>query len=491
MGKDAPDPPAPIDPRITAQAQTDSNAATARLQQQLGMTGTYGPGGSVTYRSDPNAPSGYSQYTDLSPEQRAIYDAQTAAQAGALGVANNQIGRIDTALGRTLTSPDLIEGYDGGRPISYNFNTGGDLARSFDTGGNVRGSYDTGDPLRRGFDTGGPLQTDVDSGGNYSRTFNPGQGVEYDVGPTDFEAARNATIDSEFERSLSRLNPQLDRARSREETRLANMGFSGNSTGYKDRMDDLGRTENDARDLALSSAIRAGHDQQRSMFDQAVTQGQFRNAAAGQDYAQNLGLAGFENDVVDSEFGRNMQRAGFGNQARGQQFAQGQSAAGFENTSILSDVDRAREAAGFENSAVGQRYAQNLGLAGFGNDATLSDFERNMATAGFGNAASGQEEAQNAGRVSFTNAARQARFGNDAFSRSQPINDFALLMGSGGQAAMPAAYSGPTAGVAPTDVLGAHALKAQQEMQAYNARVANVNSRNMGLSNIFAAALGG
>jgi hypothetical protein len=49
MGKGAGDAPAAPDPKVTSQAQTDSNAATARLQAQLNRVNQVGPTGRVTY----------------------------------------------------------------------------------------------------------------------------------------------------------------------------------------------------------------------------------------------------------------------------------------------------------------------------------------------------------------------------------------------------------------------------------------------------------
>lgn len=49
MGKSAGDPPAAPDPKVTSQAQTESNAATARLTAQLNRVNQVGPTGKVTY----------------------------------------------------------------------------------------------------------------------------------------------------------------------------------------------------------------------------------------------------------------------------------------------------------------------------------------------------------------------------------------------------------------------------------------------------------
>lgn len=92
---------------MTAAAQTQSNIDTANNNQKLNMVGTSGPDGSVKYQADPSQPGGYSQVTTLSPGQQSLYDAGNQAQNSALGVANQQIGRVGDALSQTLTDPTL------------------------------------------------------------------------------------------------------------------------------------------------------------------------------------------------------------------------------------------------------------------------------------------------------------------------------------------------------------------------------------------------
>ncbi len=71
------------------------------------MIGTSGPDGSVKYVADASQPGGYTQQTTLSQPQQGIYDQSTQAQNSALGVANQQIGRVGDALSQTLTNPNL------------------------------------------------------------------------------------------------------------------------------------------------------------------------------------------------------------------------------------------------------------------------------------------------------------------------------------------------------------------------------------------------
>lgn len=107
MGKKSPSAPAAPDPGVVANAQSSANINTAQAQQRLNMINSYGPDGSVTYQADPNAPGGYAQTTSLSPGQQGLYDLGVRAEKGGLDLANQQIGRIGTALGTPLNAPQM------------------------------------------------------------------------------------------------------------------------------------------------------------------------------------------------------------------------------------------------------------------------------------------------------------------------------------------------------------------------------------------------
>lgn len=263
------------------------------------MVNSYGPNGSVTYAADPNAPGGYSQTTALSQGQQSLYDAGLNTQIGATNIANQQLGRVSDALGQSTTAPQLQTGIAPGRELQYDVANAGNITRDFQAGGNIQNS----------------------------------------IGPTDFTADRQAITDNVWNQALSRLDPMYGQQQNQLDTRLANQGIGINSAAYGNAQDTFGRGKNDAYNQALYGAIDQGAQEQNTLFNQSLAQGNFANQAQNQGYTQNLGRATFQNSAQDQQYGQN-----------------------------------ANDAA-FRNSAIGQDYAQKLGLAQFGNEAAGQQFQ--------------------------------------------------------------------------------------------------------------------
>lgn len=289
MGKNAPKTPPPPDPRVTAQAQADANIQTAEAQQRLNMINTYGPQGSVTYGADPNAPGGYAQTTTLSPEELAKYQQMSQAELAALGVANQQIGRVGDALGKTLDTSGLPQ-LQGGADLS-GLNPGGGIQTSFGMGG----------PLQYGFD--------------------PGQQVQGQVGG-DLNQARQQAVDAAYGQATSRLDPQFSQREEDLRVRLSNQGLAPGSQAWEREMSQLGRDRSDAYNQATYGSISAGEQAAQNMFGRQLSQGQFANQAAGQMYQQNMGQAAFNNQTAGQDYGQNLGAAQFANQAQAQGYQQ-------------------------------------------------------------------------------------------------------------------------------------------------------------------------
>lgn len=306
-----------------AQAQSDSNIATAREQQRLNMVNTYGPQGSVVYAADPHAPGGYSQTTNLSPAEQATYDRQKTAENGALDTANAQLQRVNDALATPLSTAGLPE-----------------LVGSVN-GGPIQGSFNMGGPLQYG--------------------FNPGQAVQGQVGG-DLDQARQQAIDAAYSQATSRLDPQWNQAQQQLDAKLAAQGFSQNSDGTRTAQMDFDRAKNDAYNQANYSAIGAGETAAQNLFARQLSQGQFANQAAGQEYAQNQGQAAFNNQTAGQDYTQNQGAAQFANQAQNQQFNQSLANAQLQNTARQQGL---QERAYLQNQPINQ-FTGLLGLGQVG-----------------------------------------------------------------------------------------------------------------------------
>lgn len=110
----SPDPPAAPDPKVTAQAQSASNVATAVANQSLNSVNQYTPEGSVVYNkigsqqlSDGfggtiDAPVWESRQT-YSPTQQAIYDTNNQTKQNIATIGRDQSARIGDLLGTPVS----------------------------------------------------------------------------------------------------------------------------------------------------------------------------------------------------------------------------------------------------------------------------------------------------------------------------------------------------------------------------------------------------
>lgn len=324
MSKKNPTPPPAPDPTVVSKAQADANIASATAQQRLNQVGTRGPDGSVLWQADDSQPGGYTQVTSLDPAQQAILDAQRRTELGATNIAQDQLGRVQTALQTPLDTSGL--------------------------------------PDLRGGAQSGPIQSSFGMGQQLQYGFDPGQQVQGQVGG-DLDAARLQQMAATYGQATSRLDPRFDREEGQLRQRLADQGFSQNSQGYKDAQDDLGRTKTDAYNQAIFSSIGAGEDAANSLFGRQVGQGQFANQAAAQQYAQNQGQAAFGNATSGQDYSQNLGAAQFANSAENQRFNQTQASAQMDNQARQQGL---QERAYVQNQPINQL----TGLLGLGQVST-------------------------------------------------------------------------------------------------------------------------
>lgn len=230
MGK--PSAPAPVDPTTVANAQTASNEQTAQFNSQLNNYDTASPYGTVDWAQNPST-SQWTQTTQLSPAEQAIFNQSTQAQSGALGIANQALPQISTALAAG-------DPYAGLPNLSYSAQ-------------------------------GGPIQTGVGA---------------QDLNPSVQNAANAA-----YAAQTQYLNPQWSQASEQEQSTLANQGLNPNSAAYQNAMQIFGNQENQAYQGAANAAVTAGDAEQNTLFGQELQQGEFANTAQAQQFGQALSNA--------------------------------------------------------------------------------------------------------------------------------------------------------------------------------------------------------
>lgn len=231
MGK--PSAPTPVDPTTVSQAQTASNEQTAQFNSQLNNYNTSSPYGTVNWSQNPST-SQWTQSTQLSPAEQAIFNQSTQAQSGALGIANQAIPQISQALSQG--NP-----YSGLPGLTYGVQ-------------------------------GGQIQTSI---------------PQTAMGDQAVKNAANAAYGTETQY----LDPQWKQATEQEQSQLANQGLNPNSAAYQNAMQLFGNQENQAYQGALNAAVTAGNAEQNTLYGQQLQSGEFANTAQGQQFSQALNNA--------------------------------------------------------------------------------------------------------------------------------------------------------------------------------------------------------
>lgn len=399
------------------------------------MVGTSGPNGTVSWGADPSQPGGFTQTTTLSPGQQALYNSSLATQTGAVNTANQQLGRVNDALGSTIQAPSL----------QNNVSSQGALS----PGQGVQTSIANAGPIATGFNPG----TQIQNGVQQQTSYNPGGAIQTAMGPTDFNQSTQDASNAVYNQATSRLDPAFALQQQQLSASLANQGIGINSAAYQNAMDQFGRTKNDAYNQANYSSIAAGQNEQNTLFNQALSQGNFANSAQNQQNSQNAAQAAFGNTA-------NLNAGNFANTAQAQQYGQNLGQATFQNT------------------AQAQQYGQNANDAQFANTAQAQQFGQQ-----------GQQFNQDLQAAQFGNTAQQQNFQNQNYAQNQPINQLSALLGLG-QVQTPQGISYTPTSVAGTDVIGANALSQQQANANYQAQMTQSNGLMGGLFSLGTAAIG-
>lgn len=263
MGK--PSPPAPPNPTQVAQAQSTANQQTAELQSQLNNGNSYGPYGSVTNVQSPGT-NQWTQTTTLSPAEQQIFNQGTQAQGAALGIANDQLGRVAGALGTPLQAPELQTsvgsgyappGFPGSQTGGYGLQTGGYGAPS----------------MWQGAGGAQPYMTSGGAPGGYA-----GQAMSglYGANPVA------NTVNSEFGAQMGLLAPQMQQAQEQQNANLVAQGLNPNDAAWQNSQTLFNNAQGQELAQVANNAVQGGNAEQQALYGENLSSGQFGNQALQQ-----------------------------------------------------------------------------------------------------------------------------------------------------------------------------------------------------------------
>jgi uncharacterized membrane protein len=256
--------PAAPDPRVTSQAQTDSNAATARLQAQLNRVNQVGPTGRVTWSQGAPAMDRQAWEDGEVARARAAFDATNPGpdssyvpmQGGGDNDANNTPG---SALPRVFDEAGFRASL-AGRPVPT-------------MGGQDQWTMTTtlSPEQQRLYDLSTRAQTTYGNIGNTLLDNVRGQ-LSQPVN-VDWAAERDRALQAQ----LGRLNPTMASAEENLRQRLRNSGLTEGSEGWNREFRNFNQGRND---MLLGADLNAGNTVGQAIQQQAALRGMPLNEVA-------------------------------------------------------------------------------------------------------------------------------------------------------------------------------------------------------------------
>lgn len=273
----APKAPAAPDPVVTANAQTQSNIATATNNAALNRVNQYTPYGNSTYSIDGTNAEGapqYSQTISLSPSEQNLF---SMGQQGAQTLGQTALGTLGT-LQNNFSQPFSASGLP-----------------------QVTGSVQN------------------PSTGIASQVANPNIGVASQVngGQSTSDAIKSAQ-DAAYKSQTQYLDPQFQQAGKALDNSLINQGITQGSEAYNNAQTTFGNQKQQAYQGAQNAATLAGQGEQNTLFGQGLSAAGLQNQAQQQLYGQNLSGASLQNEAQQQQFGQNLSGANLQNQASAQ-----------------------------------------------------------------------------------------------------------------------------------------------------------------------------
>lgn len=393
MGGKSKAPPAP-DYRGAAEASGESSLANINAQTRANRPNVNTPFGSSQWSQDRGG--NWTNEVTLDPAAQRALDQQQAITEGRSNIAQGMIG----SAGSEMQTPD---------DFWQNLPAAGQAPQAGGIDPTVSGQIpDTGmgniGPTGQGPTQGQYTPEDIQRGVE-------GAGYNPDFAQT------------QFDRQMSLMGPQQERAMTAMDTQLRNQGLSPGSQAYDNAMGDLRNQQGEVQSRMSQDAMRLGADEQQRQFGRNVTQGQFGNQASQQALAQQLGIGG-------------------------QRYQESMGAGSF--------AEQQRAARGAE---AGQQFGQEMAGAQMGQSQDARQFAQEMA-------ANQQQFGQGSQQFNMQNQQRQQAVAEQLQREGWSLNKINAMM-SGQQVGMPQMPDFKSAGAGQaTDYLGAANMGGQYGMQA-------------------------
>jgi len=421
-------PAAPAAPDYTgaAVAQGTANLEAARATAKLSNPNIYSPYGNQTVTYEGDVPT---ITQTLTPEAQKTLNEQQQGQYGLAalgnqGVANaSQVFNTPFSFGGPAVQTSLA-------PVGalQNMPTGDQYGQAGSVNPNAYGQAGSVNANAYGQAQGGV------AGPNLANTLDTSNVAKMPInaGTTAQQAI------------MARLEPQLQKNRVSTETQLINQGLRPGSEAYNNAAQLLGQQENDQRTQAVLQGLGLDMSANAQGYGQALSTGQFGNAA---------NLAGFNANLANQQAG---------NQAIAQNFGQGVTAQQMANQAIGQNYGQGVTSQQMQNQAIAQNYGQGLSSAQGQNAVTAQQFNQNQQAAQFANTAQQQALAQ---------AIQQ---------RQLPLNEINALM-SGSQIQNPQFQQYTGANVQAAPIANATAQQGAFAQNLYNQDVGSYNQNVAGL----------
>jgi len=269
---------------------------------------------------------------------------------------------------------------------------------------------------------------------------------------------------------LSRLAPQIERSQEATRTRLANQGLVPGTKAYETAMVEENQRGNDLFTQAALQGINLDIGVNNQGFNQALTSGQFGNAAIAQNFNQGQSAQQMRNAAVGQNFGQDVTSRQLSNAAisQNQQAALAQQAA-----------DLARQQQG---------YGQGVTSSQLSNAAILQNQNAAMLQQQAANAAQNQRFNQALGGAQFGNTAQTQSLQQQLALRNQPLNEITGLMGSS-QIQMPQFQGYTGQNIAPAPLFQATQAQGQNAMDLFGIGSSSANAKNAATTGLAGAAM--